>query len=175
MNPAPLNPDEPRIDPDAVRADLLSIYEELDAEVRTLGPRCDLSGRCCRFEEYGHTLFVSSLEAALLVADAPEPSRTLDSGLTCPWQDGQGRCTARSARPLGCRLYFCDPSYQDHMSELSETFVRRLKTLANRRGLPWDYAPLHHQLRHAFDAGVPALSALDVPVVSRAVNESQVG
>jgi Fe-S-cluster containining protein len=173
MNPAPLDRDEPLIDADAYRADLRSIYEELDAEVSRLAPRCDLSGRCCRFEEYGHTLFVSTLEAALLVADAQPPSRELDSGSTCPWQDSRGLCTARSARPLGCRIYFCDPSYQDHMSELSETFVRRLKSLADRRGLPWDYAPLHRQLSHALGARVPASSAVDEPLVPRTLRESR--
>jgi hypothetical protein len=175
MNRAPLDLDEPRIDPDEFRAELVAIYEKVDAEVSRLGPRCDLSGRCCRFEEYGHTLFVSSLEAALLVADAPPPFRELDAGATCPWQDDRGRCTARSARPLGCRIYFCDPSYQDHMTELCETSVRRLKALADGRGLPWDYAPLHRQLRAPFGAGRPASFTRNDPLVPDAVRESPAG
>ena len=82
------------------RPELLAIYGELDAAVAALGPVCLLSGRCCRFEEFGHTLFVSAPEAALLVADAPAPTRPLDAGATCPWQDQLGRCQARDARPL---------------------------------------------------------------------------
>ncbi len=42
--------------------ELRGLYEQLDSEVARLGPVCQLSGRCCRFREYGHTLFVSSLE-----------------------------------------------------------------------------------------------------------------
>ena len=65
-------------------------------------------------------------EAALLVADAPPPARPLDDGATCPWQDGAGRCTARGARPLGCRVYFCDPSYEGQAEPLTEEFLGRL-------------------------------------------------
>ncbi len=89
------------------------MYRDLDAEVAGPAPVCLVSGLCCRFEEYGHTLFVSAPEMAILLADAPPPSRPLDDGATCPWQDARGRCTAREARPLGCRVYFCDPTYQD--------------------------------------------------------------
>ncbi len=135
-----------RLDPARFREPLRALYETLDAEVARRAPVCQLSGRCCRFAEYGHTLFVSAPEAALLLAEGPPPSRPLDQGVTCPWQDAHGRCTAREARPLGCRVYFCDPAYQDQAPELSETFIARLKRLADDLGLPWDYAPLHVHL-----------------------------
>jgi hypothetical protein len=141
------------LDPAGFRAELQLLYGELDAEIRRLGPRCEISGRCCRFEEYGHTLFLSAPEAALLKADAPPPSRPLDDGSTCPWQNNLGRCTARDARPLGCRIYHCDPTFQDAMPALGETYIGRLKELVNRLGLPWDYAPLHRHL-HRADAQV---------------------
>jgi hypothetical protein len=130
---------------DALRA----IYAELDAEVALRGPACGLSGRCCRFAEYDHTLFVSAMEAAVLLADAPPPSRPLDDGATCPWQNARGHCTAREARPLGCRVYFCDPAYEGQAPALSEAFLARLKRLADDLELPWNYAPLHHHLRRA--------------------------
>jgi Fe-S-cluster containining protein len=130
---------------DALRA----LYDDLDAEIARLGPSCALSGRCCRFEEYGHTLFLSAPEAALLLAEAPAPSRPLDDGASCPWQDPRGRCTAREARPLGCRVYFCDPAYQPDAPALSERFIARLKRLVEDFHLSWDYAPLHHHLRRA--------------------------
>jgi hypothetical protein len=149
------SPDEraPGLDPDAFRAEFAALYDDLDAEVRRLGPVCNLSGLCCRFHEFDHTLFLSAPEAALLVADAPPPSRPLDDGATCPWQDQHGRCTARSARPLGCRLYFCDPAYRDEGPRLAEEFIGRLKALVDRLGLPWDYAPLHRHLRDAIVTG----------------------
>lgn len=131
------------------RDPLGALYRDLDAAVAERGPVCRLSGRCCRFAEYDHTLFVSEPEAALLLADAPTPVRPLDEGATCPWQDHAGRCTAREARPLGCRVYYCDPAYQPHAPDLSEAFLARLKRLADELELPWNYAPLHHHLRRA--------------------------
>jgi hypothetical protein len=145
--------DAPRIDPDLVRAPLRALYDDLDAEVAALGPRCALSGRCCRFEEYGHALFLSAAEAALLLADAPAPARPLDEGASCPWQDDAGRCTARGARPTGCRVYFCDEPYQEPGRDLAERYVGRLKRLAEALGLPWGYAPLHRHLRRAREEG----------------------
>lgn len=129
------------------RDDLQAIYQELDEAVARLAPVCAVSGRCCRFQEYDHTLFVSAPEYALLVLDAPPPCRPVDDGATCPWQDDRGRCTARGARPLGCRVYFCDPAYAPHGPDLAESAIAQLKALATQRDLPWDYAPLHRHLK----------------------------
>lgn len=128
------------------REELRELYATLDAELARLGPVCLASGRCCRFREYGHTLFVSEPEMDHFLAEAPAPSRPLDEGETCPWQDALGRCTARDARPLGCRIYHCDPAFQDIAPALSEQFIGRLKILVERHGLPWNYAPLHRHL-----------------------------
>ena len=46
-----------------LRRQVLELYAEVDREVRAAGPVCVASGRCCRFKEYGHTLFLSNLEA----------------------------------------------------------------------------------------------------------------
>ena len=131
--------------------ELRELYAQLDAEVARLAPVCSISGRCCRFREYGHTLFLSQPEVDYLLSGAPAPARELDSGETCPWQDDRGRCTAREARPLGCRVYFCDPAYQEAAPALSEHFLKRLKHLAQRHGLPWNYAPLHRHLHDLRD------------------------
>lgn len=135
------------------RESLLGLYAALDEAVAERAPVCRLSGRCCRFAEYGHTLFVSAAEAALLVADAPAPARALDDGESCPWQDAAGRCTARNARPLGCRVYFCDPAFEPHAPELSEEYIGHLKRLTEKFDLPWDYVPLHQHLQRARDEG----------------------
>jgi Fe-S-cluster containining protein len=159
--PEPVSePDDP-FPVNGYRARLCALYAELDEAVAALGPVCQLSGRCCRFNEYGHTLFVSSPEAELLLADAPRPSRPLDDGATCPWQDALGRCTARDARPLGCRVYFCDPDYQLHAPEVAERFITRLKRMVEELGLPWGYAPLHDHLRKASGEGRLPATAVD--------------
>ncbi|MFO0891742.1 MAG: hypothetical protein U0790_21700 [Isosphaeraceae bacterium] len=146
---------------DRLRADLGSLYRELDEAVARHQPTCELSGRCCRFKEYDHMLFLSEPEATLLVADAPPPSRGLDAGATCPWQDHRGRCTAREARPLGCRVFFCDPDYAEAGPVIAERFIFKLKQLAESRGWAWNYAPLHRHLERARDDG--RLHCPDVP------------
>jgi Fe-S-cluster containining protein len=140
-------------DRERLRSALRVVYDELARDVADAGPVCELSGRCCRFQEYDHTLFLSGIEAEILLSDAPSPLRPLDDGLTCPWQDDRGRCTAREARPLGCRVYFCDPGYQERSYELSERHLGRLKAISGELGRPWEYAPLHHHLRAAVERG----------------------
>ena len=140
-------------DLDTLREKLRLVYDELAGAIAEAGPTCDLSGRCCRFAEYEHTLFLSGPEAEVLIADAPPPARPLDDGATCPWQNERGHCTAREARPLGCRVYFCSPSYQEKAHALSETYLGRLREIADATDRPWNYAPLHRHLEAAVAEG----------------------
>jgi hypothetical protein len=130
---------------DDVRREVLAVYAVADAAVAAAGPRCDASGRCCRFTEYGHTLFISAFEAELLLAGAPLYKGGPFSRDGCPYQVN-GLCTAREHRPLGCRIYFCDPSFQDRMAEITEESLAALKRIADKHGTGWHYAPLHHFL-----------------------------
>ena len=50
---------------------VLELYAEVDREVAAAGPVCVASGRCCRFKEYGHVLYLSNLEAEVLLHSAP--------------------------------------------------------------------------------------------------------
>jgi hypothetical protein len=120
---------------------VLELYQEVDREVAAAGPVCVASGRCCRFKEYGHVLFMSNLEAEVLLADAPRYETPVTPDF-CPFQDGN-LCTARASRPLGCRVYYCDPGYQQTGNHITEKYLRRLKELAGQNGLEWRYAPLH--------------------------------
>lgn len=126
---------------DAVRQAVREVYAAADRSVAEAGPRCDASGRCCRFEEYGHTLFISHFEAEVLLESAP-PFQQPVSPSGCPFQV-DGLCTAREARPLGCRIYFCDPRYQAHGNRITEASLASLKAIADEHGTGWRYAPLH--------------------------------
>lgn len=133
-----------------LRRQVLEVYAEVDRAVAAAGPICIASGRCCRFAEYGHTLFLSNLEAEILLEGAPAFERPAKAE-TCPFQQGN-LCTARVPRPLGCRIYFCDPAYQERSHAITEDALRRLKQLATAHGVAWRYAPLHHFLNHPEDA-----------------------
>jgi len=127
-----------------MRRQVLQLYVEVDREVAAAAPVCVASGRCCRFKEYGHTLFLSNLEADVLLSSAP-PYQPPVSTDFCPFQK-ENLCTAREPRPLACRVYYCDPAYQEKGKEITEKYLRRLKDLAVEHDLGWTYAPLHHFL-----------------------------
>jgi hypothetical protein len=136
--------------PEETRLKVLALYAEADREVAAAGPVCVASGRCCRFKEYGHVLFLSSVEADVLLHAAPGYDRPVSEEF-CPFQKGN-LCTAREPRPLGCRVYYCDPAYQETCSRIMEKYTRRLKELCDEEGIDWRYAPLHHFLNHPEDA-----------------------
>jgi len=130
-----------------VRTSVLELYAEVDEEVAAAGPVCVASGRCCRFKEYGHVLYVSNLEADVLLASAPPYEQPVSPDF-CPFQK-DNLCTAREPRPLGCRVYYCDPRYQDTGNRITETYLRKLKELAEAHGVEWRYAPLYHFLNES--------------------------
>ena len=131
---------------DELRRRVLELYAEVDAAVAAAGPVCVASGRCCRFKEYGHVLYLSNLEAEVLLTAAPPYERPVSPDF-CPFQKGN-LCTAREPRPLGCRVYYCDPNYQETAAEITETYLRKLKEIAATNDVPWLYAPLHFFLNN---------------------------
>jgi hypothetical protein len=135
----------------SLRSELVVLYERLGGEIATANPVCELSGRCCRFHEYGHTLFISRVEAELLLSEGLPAGAVVDEA-SCPFQV-QGLCTARERRPLGCRIYFCDPNYAGVGEQFSEQYLSELKRLHEATATPWEYRPLHHFLREAEAAG----------------------
>ena len=130
-----------------VRAAVDAVYAAADRAVAAAGPRCEASGRCCRFKEYGHTLFLSHFEAEILL----ETALSFDQPVSedgCPFQVN-GLCTARESRPLGCRIYFCDLSYQETGNRITEESLAALKRIADEHDTGWSYAPLHVHLNAA--------------------------
>lgn len=123
--------------PADIRGKLLEIYARADAAVAEAAPVCELSGRCCRFEEYGHHLYITRPEADLLLEQGLPPDAVVESG-SCPFQI-QKLCTARERRPLGCRVFFCDPNYTQTGPLLMEQFLNEIKDLHRQNELEWDY------------------------------------
>ena len=126
-------------------AELEALYRELDLEVDSHSPRCEMSGVCCRFEEAGHELFATALETDYTehrhpTAPAPEAKGR------CPYHV-RGTCTARAGRPLGCRTYFCDPLTETALQELHEVFLARVRKIERTTGYPASYGPFPAQLR----------------------------
>lgn len=125
---------------DEARAAMAEATKDLAAD-------CRACGACCDFRHYDHVLFATKLEldAALLwsrenlTITAASAAEALQSNL-CPfWRDG--RCDIHSARPLGCRAYFCAADQK----KLVSSRVDRVLSLYRRNllgpiGLGW-YGP----------------------------------
>ena len=128
----------------ALDAELRAIYDGITEEVARRSPTCWISGRCCKFDTYGHRLYVTGLEIAWLLQRLPPESRQrlADADLpavdACPFQVKK-MCSVRDLRPLGCRLFYCDPTAESWSHEVYEQFLAQLRELHNRRALPYRY------------------------------------
>ncbi len=128
---------------DAIAEAVRAVYDDAAAQVEARGPACWASGRCCHFEAVGHRLYVTGLEAALAQRWATKPASSCDvrAALTldgCPFQTGH-LCGQREARPLGCRVYFCDTSAQTWQHDLSEHGLGQLREIHERFNVTYRY------------------------------------
>ena len=114
-----------------------SLYASVQNEIDQRRPACSISGRCCRFEEYGHRLYVTTLELAAFVAGNPPTSGDWD-GTGCPFQKSR-LCGVHPIRPFGCRIYFCDPTSTDWQNAAYERFHARLKRMHVELEVPYRY------------------------------------
>jgi len=123
------------------RLELRALYERVDRDLRNR-PKlyCEMSGRCCRFKEYGHDLFLSELEYKEMRAHGAVPAP--DPGV-CPWLK-DGLCTNREGRALGCRVYFCSDT--DLTAEVYEHWHARIRRLHERCGIDYVYLSLFDQM-----------------------------
>jgi Fe-S-cluster containining protein len=130
----------------AVLAELEAIYDYTAAAIESRRPICTASGRCCRFESWGHRLYVTGLETAYTVSrlDRTSPAltnATLDSARAhggCPFQLDK-LCAVHAIKPLGCRIYFCDETAQEWQQDLYERTLRELRSLHERHHIEYRY------------------------------------
>jgi Fe-S-cluster containining protein len=124
------------------------LYDRLQVQVEERKPLCVQSGKCCHFDEYGHRLYVTTIELAAFVSQlkplkksAPNP-RSLPqasaSSAGCPFQI-EKLCGVHAIRPFGCRIFYCDPTATDWQQEKYEQFHAELKSLHDVLGIQYFY------------------------------------
>lgn len=133
---------------DAVR----NLYVQVDRQLDVHASLCRKCGRCCHFGQFGHRLYVTVLEASFYLSACGSP-RPITSD-ACP-HAFDGRCHAREVRPVGCRIFYCDPQTAAWQGPLTETWMGRLRRLHAQLGVPYVYAD--------WMAVLDALSALCEP------------
>jgi Fe-S-cluster containining protein len=125
-----------------VRKEIHVLYADLQLEIDRRRPLCVMSGRCCRFDEYGHRLYVTTAELAAFMADLAElePAPVGPGGGPggCRFQTGK-ICRVHLIRPMGCRLFFCDPTATEWQQAVYERFHARLKKLHEELSIPYSY------------------------------------
>lgn len=124
------------------------LYRAVDAVVARHNPVCINRGLCCNFDAFDHRLFVTPVELAFYVAMLEQVDRP-ENG-SCPYQR-HGLCTTRPARPVGCRVFFCDPNAASWQAGLTERVLRRLKRLHGRFDIPYAYVEWLDALRQLSD------------------------
>lgn len=122
------------------------LYTLVDTTVAARRWVCTACGDCCDFATSGHRLYLSTGELALLTAtDPPQPP----SPGRCPYQLNR-RCTVRTVRALGCRLFFCDPAAREAFQHHYEIYHRQIRRLHDAHGLPYCYVELAAALVELF-------------------------
>jgi len=146
---------------------LRHLYERISREIEVgpdegERPTCQASGRCCKFEAFGHRLYVTGLEIAWFVrqltSEQAEASVAESSGFELPHfsipimgadtpvsvpgacvHQIDGLCSTHTIRPLGCRVFFCDESSESWQHDLYEKYQAELRVLHDRLGIPYAY------------------------------------
>jgi len=140
-----------------VDAALRALYEAIGRDIADRNPTCWLSGKCCHFETYGHRLYVTALEAAWLIRQLDDAQSTALTDTDPTGLDGcvfqvNNLCSVHAARPLGCRVFFCDPS-ADWQNEVYERHLRSLRDLHEQLDVPYCYMEWRTALNEARSIG----------------------
>ncbi|HYF51294.1 MAG TPA: hypothetical protein VEJ63_17905, partial [Planctomycetota bacterium] len=51
-------------------------------------------------------------------------------------------CGVREHGALGCRIYYCDRTYEENRNEVYERFLKRVREIETRFGIEHSYRPV---------------------------------
>jgi Fe-S-cluster containining protein len=128
---------------DRIVKEVAGIYNWLDSQVRrqpALAGQCKACGACCDFARFDHRLFVTTPEIIYLATNLGTSGLLKMNTSACPYQANR-KCTIYRYRFAGCRVFCCNRD-RDFQSRLSESTLRKLKSLCTRYKIPYRYADL---------------------------------
>lgn len=139
---------------------LHALYDRIDEQVRRDSFVCELSGRCCHFDRFGHRLYVTALEIAWVLtqvdrmsdggAGPSDPLARIDPHGACTFMRAN-MCTIHAVRPMGCRIFFCQAGTDDAQHTLYERGLADLRRLHREYDLPYRYLEWRDGLAQARD------------------------
>jgi len=119
---------------------VVEVYDWIDSQISQNPAQCDMCGKCCDFESYGHRLFVTSCELIYFAVKLdPDKIRPMPTG-RCPYNI-DGKCTVYPYRFAGCRIFSCKGD-KDFQSRLSEQAVVKFKGICGKFALTYRYTDL---------------------------------
>lgn len=119
------------------------IYDWLDSQIQesaNLSGKCNACGKCCDFEGFDHHLFVTPPEIIYLAANLGYEKIKPMPNSRCPYQTS-GNCSIYKYRFAGCRI-FCCKANQDFQNKLSESVLKKFKSLCAEFNIPYRYKDL---------------------------------
>jgi Fe-S-cluster containining protein len=118
------------------------IYKWLDSQISNNNPpgMCNVCGKCCDFGKFDHRLFVTTPELMYLRANLHGENLKPMKTERCPYNI-KGKCSIYEYRFSGCRIFSCKAD-SDFQNELSESTLKKLKSLCTEFQIPYRYADL---------------------------------
>ena len=122
--------------------EVAALYDWLNRQTRRYhkpNSLCSACGKCCNFKEFEHLLFVTGPELLYLSASLNDKLKKMSDG-TCPYNQS-GKCTIYDYRFSGCRI-FCCKADKDFQAVLSESAIKKLKSICERFNINYSYTDL---------------------------------
>lgn len=118
--------------------EVAEIYQWLGENISQPENGCQACGKCCRFESFGHKLFLTTPELLYFYSNIKDLKKMPVPD--CPYMQ-DGKCTARDFRFAGCRIFFCKAD-DEMLSNLSEQALEKFKKICEKYKLPYRYVDL---------------------------------
>lgn len=127
--------------PEQAVLELREVYARMNAALQPFRRSCAARGHCCNFAKTGHMLYVTDLEAAEMSRCGLEPDAAQAANGTCPYLR-DSKCGAREHRGLGCRIYYCDGTYEAERNDVYEAALKEIRAIEARHAMEHHYRPV---------------------------------